>query len=241
MFFVIDENNNRIEAFDKEGVLAVLAQAIADGSLSGITADSAFVSKLKCCVTGGTNRVAFVTQAKYNELKASDSLLADCLYIVTDDTTAEDMDATLSELSETVNAVMGGSQAVPKASHANEADKAKSASEAVHAYHAEKLSGIEFLMLETVNSEKVAHVDGTGIYLIEFRVTDSVSQTDILIISDLSVNSAGTARLERKYNQGTENEYTGISICNTYDSKNQWIECNIPEGTLYSVHKIADL
>lgn len=115
MFFVLDENHNLIEAYDKEGVLAVLEKAIADGSLSGITEDSAFVSKLKCCVTGGTNKVAFVTQAKYNELKASGSLVANCLYIVTDDTTASDIDAMLSELTNTVNAIMEGTKAVPKA------------------------------------------------------------------------------------------------------------------------------
>jgi hypothetical protein len=98
MFYVLDEHHNLIEAYDKEGVLAVLSQAIKDGSLSGITADSAFVSKVKCCVTGGTNKVAFVTQAKYNELLASGSLLANCMYYITDDTTADDIDAELNSL-----------------------------------------------------------------------------------------------------------------------------------------------
>lgn len=98
MFFVIDENNNKIEAYDKEGVLAVLSKAIKDGSLSGISADAGFVSKLKCCVTGGTSKVAFVTQAKYNELKASNGLLENCLYYITDDTTAEDMDKALQDV-----------------------------------------------------------------------------------------------------------------------------------------------
>lgn len=99
-FFVIDENHNLIEAYDKEGVLAVLEQAIADGSLSGITADSGFISKLKCCVSNGTMRVAFVTQAKYNELQASGGLLADCIYYITDDTTVEDIDKKLAEQDE---------------------------------------------------------------------------------------------------------------------------------------------
>ncbi len=96
-FYVLDENHNLIEAYDKEGVLAVLAQAIKDGSLDGITADSAFISKLKCCVTGGTNRVAFVTQHQYNSLKKRGGLQSNCLYIITDDNTYDGLDTALSE------------------------------------------------------------------------------------------------------------------------------------------------
>lgn len=105
MFYVLDENHNLIEAYDKEGVLSALEQAIADGSLAGITADSAFVSKLRCCVGGTTHRIAFVTQAKYNELEASGSIVADCYYYIIDDTTAEDIDQALQYLSDTVNSL----------------------------------------------------------------------------------------------------------------------------------------
>jgi hypothetical protein len=114
MFFVLDENHNLVEAYDKEGVLAVLAQAIADGSLSGISEDAGFVSKLKCCVTGGTTQVAFVTQAKYNELKATDSIDSTCLYYITDDTTAEDINTLLTRLTNTVNGMLDGTQPVGK-------------------------------------------------------------------------------------------------------------------------------
>lgn len=104
-FYVLDENNNRIEALDKEGVYAVLEQAIADGSLANLVADAAFVSKLRCCVTGGTNKVAFVTQAKYNELKASNQLVTNCLYYITDDTSAEDIDEQFNALNTAINSL----------------------------------------------------------------------------------------------------------------------------------------
>ena len=81
-YFVLDENNNRVEAYSKEEVLSVLAQAIANGSLSGITADAGFVSKIKCCVDGGTFKIAFITQAKYNELVASNQLVSNCFYYI---------------------------------------------------------------------------------------------------------------------------------------------------------------
>lgn len=102
-FYVIDDNNNRVPALDLEGVLAVLNQAIADGSLANITKDSAFVSKLKCCIGGTTHQMAFITQAKYNELKAADQIIKNCLYFILDDPTGEEVDATLLALTNQVN------------------------------------------------------------------------------------------------------------------------------------------
>jgi hypothetical protein len=100
MNYVIDDNNNRIEAFDKEETLAVLEKAIEDGSLAGITADSAFVTKLKCCVTGKTNKVGFVTQAKYNEMATAGTLEPNALYFIIDDTTCEDLQSDWASASE---------------------------------------------------------------------------------------------------------------------------------------------
>lgn len=98
MFYVLDDNNNKVEGLDKQGVVALLNKAIEDGTLAGIASDSAFVDKLKCCVSGNTFKVAFVTQAKYNELKAEEQLITNCYYFVTDDTTCEDIDEQLSKV-----------------------------------------------------------------------------------------------------------------------------------------------
>lgn len=101
-YFVLDENNNRVEAYSKEEVLSVLAQAIADGSLSSITADAGFISKLKSYVDGGTFKIAFITQAKYNELVASNQLVSNCFYYITDDTTCEDIEASIETINDTL-------------------------------------------------------------------------------------------------------------------------------------------
>lgn len=93
--YVIDENHNFVEGYSAQEVLSVLEQAIADGSLKNVVAGQAIVDKLKCCVTGGTMQVAFVTQAKYNELKSSGNIIENCLYHITDDTTASDIEASL--------------------------------------------------------------------------------------------------------------------------------------------------
>ena len=91
MFYVLDENNNKVEAFDKQGVLALLSQAITEGKLDAITADSAFINKIKCCVSGGTFNIAFVTEAQYNALKAADQLVVNTYYYITDDTSYNDI------------------------------------------------------------------------------------------------------------------------------------------------------
>lgn len=102
MFYVLDENNNKVEAFDKEGVLAAIEKAIADGSLTGLVADAAFVTKLKCCVTGATTKMAFVSQAKYNELVATGGIQSDTYYILTDDSTIDELNEILTALNNAI-------------------------------------------------------------------------------------------------------------------------------------------
>lgn len=92
-WYVVDENNNRKEALDKEGVEALLAEAIKEGKLPSIDEDTAFVTKLKCCVSGETNQVGFVTQAKYNEMSEAGLLKPNTYYHIIDDTTADDLEA----------------------------------------------------------------------------------------------------------------------------------------------------
>lgn len=104
-YYVLDENKNLVEAFDKQGVLSVLAQAIEDGSLANITADSGFINKIKCCVGGSTNYIAFITQAKYNELKANDEVQENTYYFIIDDTTAEEIDTALVDLDSAISSL----------------------------------------------------------------------------------------------------------------------------------------
>jgi hypothetical protein len=98
MHYVLDENNNKVEAYDKQEVLAAIEKAIADGSLADLVADAAFVTKLKCCVGGGTHQMAFITQAQYNELKARGSVATGCVYFITDDTTVDDINTAIEQL-----------------------------------------------------------------------------------------------------------------------------------------------
>lgn len=129
-FYVLDENNNKHEALDLEGVLNAIETAIANGSLAGLVADAGFISKLKCCVSGSTNKIGFIPQAKYNELEANGLVQTNTLYFITDDTTAADMDEQLSTLTTTLNNIVNGVAAVPKATNAETANEAKTAKSA---------------------------------------------------------------------------------------------------------------
>lgn len=115
MFFCLDENKNLVEALDKQGVLNALETAIRDGSLKNLVADSAFVNKLKCCVGGDTFQVAFIPQAKFNELAAVNQLKSNCLYFITDETTVDDLDETIANLNQELSDIKDGKTIVPKA------------------------------------------------------------------------------------------------------------------------------
>ena len=97
-YFVLDENKNVHEAYTKEDVLALLEQAIEDGDLSHIEEDSAFVTKIKSLISGGTYHIDFCTQAKYNELKAQGQLIANCYYFITDDNSLSNLEETVEEM-----------------------------------------------------------------------------------------------------------------------------------------------
>ena len=110
-FYVLDENNNKVEALDREGVLNAIEEAIRSGGLANLVADAGFITKLKCCVSGSTNKMGFITQAKYNELKAADLLENNTLYYIYDDTSIDNIEKELQD----INYYIKGYVAIPKA------------------------------------------------------------------------------------------------------------------------------
>lgn len=114
-YYLVDENKNLIEGYDKESFLALLRQAIEDGNLENIDADSAFVTKIKSQLNGTTHHMEFITQAQYNQLVADEELVPNTYYFITDDTTADDLE-------EEVSKILDGTTVVPKADNANNAD-----------------------------------------------------------------------------------------------------------------------
>ena len=113
MKFVLDENHNRHEALDKEGVEALLAEAIRTGQLPSVDEDTAFVTMLKDPITGQSHKIVMCTQAQFNAMLQGGTLISNAYYYITDDTTAEDLedhlvqnDARVSSLEEVASKTM---------------------------------------------------------------------------------------------------------------------------------------
>lgn len=102
-YYVLDENNNRQEAYSKEEILSLLDQAIQDGTLANISKDAGFITKLKCACTGTTIKEAFITQEQYNALKTAGTLEPNTLYNIIDDTTCQDINEALETLDDKIN------------------------------------------------------------------------------------------------------------------------------------------
>lgn len=85
-FYVICDDDSKHESMTKEQILAAIAQAIETGSIGDC--DTGFVTKVKE-LNGGRAVTFWVgTQAQYNALAEK---AENCVYIITDDTTGEDL------------------------------------------------------------------------------------------------------------------------------------------------------
>lgn len=167
-FYVLDENNNKIEALDKEGVLNAIEEAIRNGSLANLVADAGFITKLKCCVSGVTNKMGFITQAKYNELVANGLVEKNTLYYIYDDNTAEELNDQLEQINKQLlnlrNIVwrwQDGEEAIQFALLADRAYTADNADNATEATNAKYIVGDKL----TPNASGKVIINKTGLYV----------------------------------------------------------------------------
>ena len=138
--YVLDENNNKIEV-TTEVLSAVVRQVI-------------------CCVSGTPHSIAFATQTKYNELQAAGALVRNCIYFITDDTTANDLDEKLEELTKTIDNIIQGRQDVYSAINA------VSATYSTNADNAKVATKLTTSTIDVTNTSvgKVARVSKKGLY-----------------------------------------------------------------------------
>ena len=89
MKHIIDDlDKNKYEAYTKEEVLEVIQEAISSGELPEEI--NGLVLTFKNPVDNEGYKIAFCTQAKYNELEAGGQLESNCYYYITDDTSWDD-------------------------------------------------------------------------------------------------------------------------------------------------------
>lgn len=96
-----DADKNKYEAFTKEEVLEVIQEAISSGELPDEI--NGLVLRFKNPVDNQSYKIAFCTQAKYNELESGGQLEANCIYYITDDTTLDDLEDYIDNQDEILN------------------------------------------------------------------------------------------------------------------------------------------
>lgn len=98
-----DADKNKYEAFTKEEVLEVIQEAISSGELPDEI--NGLVLRFKNPVDNQSYKIAFCTQAKYNELESGGQLEANCIYYITDDTTLEDLEDAIDDLNDRCDSI----------------------------------------------------------------------------------------------------------------------------------------
>lgn len=101
-YYVICDDNCKFEGMTKEQIIAAIVEAT--GSMPE-NPDDAFISKILELNKNSNLRFWLGTTAEYNALVAGGTLESDCMYIITDDTFGEDVDAAISQLSNDITAL----------------------------------------------------------------------------------------------------------------------------------------
>lgn len=83
-----DQDKNKYEAYTKQEVLELLQEVIQSGELPEEL--NGLVITLKNPIDNLGYKIAFCTQAKYNELQQAGEVEANCYYYITDDTSWDD-------------------------------------------------------------------------------------------------------------------------------------------------------
>lgn len=101
-YYVLCSNNCKFEGMTKEQILAAIEQAVSTGEIKDV--DAGFVTKIKeqNAATGLSFWVG--TQAEYNALTEK---VANCFYLVTDDTTFDDIKTDISTLATDLSTLWG--------------------------------------------------------------------------------------------------------------------------------------
>lgn len=115
--------NCRYETLTKEQIITAIANAVQNGDIGDI--DAGFITTLKEQNAGEGLRFWVGTMAAYNALT---EIADDMLYIITDDTTNDDIDNAINEIQDALDNIFNGISTVPKANRAKQADYASYAS-----------------------------------------------------------------------------------------------------------------
>lgn len=92
-YYVLSIGNNLTESMSKEQILSAITQAIETGTISDV--DTGFVEKIKEQNSAANLKFWVGSTAEYNALPTKEN---GCFYLLTDDTTYEDMESNIEDL-----------------------------------------------------------------------------------------------------------------------------------------------
>ena len=99
-YYVICDDDSKHESMTKEQILAAITQAIETGSIGNC--DTGFVTKIKETNSGEYLTFWVGTRAQYNAVRVKDGR---CLYVISDDTTKEDFERSVTSINERLTAL----------------------------------------------------------------------------------------------------------------------------------------
>lgn len=99
-YFVLCADNCKFESMTKEQILTAILQAISTGEIKDV--DTGFVTTVKEQNSGAGLSFWVGTQAQYNAIETK---IANCFYIITDDTTAEELNKKIVETDKRLEAL----------------------------------------------------------------------------------------------------------------------------------------
>lgn len=117
-YYCFCSSNCKYETMTKEQILAAIAQAITTGKVG--ECDTGFVTKVKETNGGGYVTLWVGTQAQYNAL---DRVENNCLHIITDDTSADDLLATVKQMATAAEESAAAAAEAAEAARAAAGDK----------------------------------------------------------------------------------------------------------------------
>ena len=212
--YIHDEKNNRIEGMSKEEIYALLAAAIQSGELPSVDEDTAFVTMFKSIVDGKTYKMAFCTQAQYNELKEAGELVVDALYYITDDDTLELIEQLETEVEEFIDYV----------------------NEAISTGLRQRITSISTPLLFTTwnSSTTISYAAG---YVMQYLIIGAYTNNQVYILPTDSINSIAEATVE--YVSG-DNGYIEYNLYDLGANQNyiQFTATNISNYTIYAPNNV---
>lgn len=172
-------DNCKFETMTKEQILAAILQAVETGTISNVNAG--FITKVKEMHRGGYVTFWVGTQAEYNALE---SIEKNCIYIKTDDTSADELNALLSNLLTEYETLLTAVASKAPAGLVGTKDKAVEAWDDINTLIDEAVAKMENSTVEIISFYETINDSGGYITIHKGRNEDAMAVVDVKLEID---------------------------------------------------------